>query len=44
MFADADVSRPADSRILKNYSMDDFDTESIAQYRQLFKLAKPSHP
>ena len=44
MFADADVSCPADSRILDNYSMDDFDAESIAQYRQLFKLAKPSHP
>ena len=44
MFADADVSCPADSRILENYSMDDFDAESIAQYRQLFKLAKPNHP
>ena len=44
MFADADVSCPADGRILKNYSMDDFDMESIAQYRQLYKLAKPNHP
>lgn len=44
MFADADVSCPADGRILKNYSMDDFDKESIAQYRQLYKLAKPNHP
>ena len=44
MFADADVSCPADARILDNYSMDDFDAESIAQYRQLFKLAKPNHP
>ncbi len=44
MFADANISCSADSRILKNYSMDDFDMESIAQYRQLFKLAKPNHP
>lgn len=35
---------PADSRILRNYSLDDLDMESIAQYRQLFKLAKPDHP
>lgn len=44
MFADANISCPADSRILHNYSMEDLDIESIAQYRQLFKLAKPSHP
>ena len=44
MFADANVSNPADSRILENYSMEDIDEESVAQYRQLFKLAKPNHP
>ena len=44
MFSDANVSNPADSRILRNYSLDDLDMESIAQYRQLFKLAKPDHP
>ena len=44
MFADADTSRPADSRILKNYSMDDIDIVSVQQYRRLFALAKPDHP
>lgn len=44
MFADADVSRPADSRILKNYSLDDIDKASLQQYRQLFSIAKPDHP
>ena len=44
MFSDANVSNPADSRILRNYSLDDLDMESVAQYRQLFKLAKPDHP
>nr|WP_297975699.1 RNA-binding domain-containing protein [uncultured Bacteroides sp.] len=44
MFADADTSRPSDSRILRNYSMDDIDKESVQQYRRLFALAKPDHP
>ena len=44
MFADADISRPADGRILKNYSWDDIDGASLAQYRRLFAIAKPSHP
>ncbi len=44
MFADADDSRPADSRILKNYSLDDLDSEAINHYRQLFKLSSPDHP
>lgn len=44
MFADADTSRPSDSRILKNYSMDDIDMESVQQYRRLFAIAKPDHP
>ena len=44
MFSDANVSNPADSRILRNYSLDDLDMEAVAQYRQLFKLAKPDHP
>src|SRR5574344_71843 len=44
MFADADTSRPVDSRILKNYSMDDIDKNSLSQYRQLFAIAKPDHP
>lgn len=44
MFADANTSMPVDSRILKNYSLADFDQESLQQYRQLFALARPSHP
>ena len=44
MFADANDSTPADSRILPNYSLDDLDKESMQQYRQLFAVARPSHP
>ena len=44
MFADANDSRPADSRILPNYSLNDIDKESIQQYRQLFATARPNHP
>ena len=44
MFADADITRPADGRILKNYSWDDIDLPSLEQYRRLFATAKPSHP
>ena len=44
MFADADISQPADSRILKNYSWDDIDIPSLEQYRRLFAMAKPNHP
>lgn len=44
MYADADVNRPADGRILKNYSWDDIDMPSFEQYRRLFSLAKPGHP
>ena len=44
MFADANVSNPADSRILRNYTIDDLDMESLQQYRQLFATARPNHP
>lgn len=44
MFADADDSCPADSRILKGYSLDDIDQESLRRYRQLFNLSYPDHP
>ena len=44
MFADADDSRPADSRILKGYSLDDIDQEALKRYRQLFSLSYPDHP
>ena len=44
MFADADDSCPADSRILKGYSLDDIDQEALRRYRQLFNLSNPDHP
>ena len=43
MFADADITRPADGRILKNYSWDDIDKPSFDQYRRLFAVARPNH-
>lgn len=43
MFADADTARPADCRILKNFSLDDIDKVSLRQYRQLFSIANPDH-
>ena len=43
MFADANVNKPADSRILENYSLNDIDMNSLDQYRRLFDLAKPGH-
>ena len=43
MYADANVSVSADSRILDNYSFDDIDKASLDQYRRLFDLAKPGH-
>lgn len=43
MFADADMTRTTDKRILKGYSIDDIDKESLRQYRQLFNIAKPDH-
>ena len=44
MFADADDSRPVDSRILKNYTIKDIDKDALAGYRQLFKVSHPDHP
>ena len=44
MFADADDNCPADSRILKGYSLDDIDQEALKRYRQLFNLSNPDHP
>lgn len=44
MFADADEQHPVDSRILKNYSLEDIDKEALDKYRQLFKLSSPDHP
>lgn len=44
MFADADDNCPADSRILKGYTLDDIDQEALKRYRQLFCLSNPDHP
>ena len=45
MFADADYSNnPEDSRILRGYTMDDLDKDSLQEYRQLFRSAKPDNP
>lgn len=44
MFADADDSRPADSRILNGYTLEDIDPEALKRYRQLFSLSSPDHP
>ena len=44
MFADADDSRPAGSRILKDDTLDDIDQEALRRYRQLFNLSSPDHP
>ena len=43
MFADADLTRTTDKRILKGYTIEDIDKESLRQYRQLFNIAKPDH-
>ncbi len=43
MIADADLNVQADSRILEGYTFDDFDSNSIRQYRQLFASNRPGH-
>lgn len=43
MFADADLTRTTDKRILKGFTFDDIDKDSLRQYRQLFSIAKPDH-
>lgn len=43
MLADADPL-PADHRILKGFSLEDLDPQSLAQYRQRFLAAKGEHP
>ena len=44
MLADADLTVQPDSRILDGYSMDDFDLNSIRQYKQLFASTHSGHP
>ncbi len=43
MMADADLSRPADGRILKGFTWEDIDLPSFEQYRRLFATVKPTH-
>ncbi len=43
MLADADLSFSPDSRILEGFTIDDIDTTTLRQYRQLFASIKPSH-
>ncbi len=43
MFADSGTTQTTDKRILKGYTFDDIDKESLRQYRQLFNIAKPDH-
>ena len=44
MFADADEQHPSDCRILKNYTIDDIDIETVQAYRQKFSISSPDHP
>lgn len=44
MFADADEQHPSDCRILKNYTIDDIDMETVQAYRQKFSISSPDHP
>lgn len=43
MIADA-LPAKADARILEKFTLDDIDLESLSQFRQVFRSAKPSHP
>ena len=43
MFADANLANPIDGRILKNYSKEDLDTDSLRQYRRRFEQWNPDH-
>lgn len=43
MLADSLPDKP-DSRILENYTLEDLDEVSVAQYRQLLGSVRPGHP
>lgn len=43
MFADANLASPIDGRILKNFSFEDLDGNSIKQYRRRFEQWNPDH-
>jgi hypothetical protein len=43
MFADANLTIPVDGRILKNFTIEDLDENSIKQYRRRFEQWNPDH-
>ncbi len=43
MLADALPQKP-DARILDDYTLDDLDVQSVAQFRNVLRSAKPGHP
>ncbi len=43
MIADGMPTKP-DARILDNFTLEDIDSASLFQFRQVFRSAKPSHP
>jgi ATP-dependent DNA helicase RecG len=44
MLADSSAELKRDSRILENFTVNDFDTATVKQFRQLFISSKPNHP
>ncbi|MGC4129522.1 MAG: putative DNA binding domain-containing protein [Bergeyella sp.] len=44
MLADSSTELKRDSLILENYTIDDLDTQSIRQFRQLFSSTRAGHP
>lgn len=43
MFADANIDKSVDGRIMTGFTIDDLDKASIMQYRRLFEVANPHH-
>ncbi len=44
MLADSSAELKRDGVILENFTIDDFDSKSVRQFRQLFISSKPDHP
>ncbi len=44
MVSDSNPASPSDSKILRNFTQADLDTQSLQQYRQLMASQKPDHP
>lgn len=44
MLADSSAELKRDSLILENFTIDDFDSTTVKQFRQLFISSKPDHP